>query len=69
MGAFDLFRPGDPDRIIDFKTHQIGPKEVEATARDYRLQALLYRTAARGLGHDARVRFHFTRPNRAVDLA
>jgi ATP-dependent exoDNAse (exonuclease V) beta subunit len=65
LGAFDLFRL-DPNWIVDFKTHDVGPDEVEGTARDYRLQALLYRAAARGLGHDPQVRFHFTKPNRVV---
>jgi ATP-dependent helicase/nuclease subunit A len=65
-GAFDLFRLGDPSWIVDFKTHDIGPDEVKATAQDYRLQALLYATAARALGSESDVRLHFTRPNRAL---
>jgi hypothetical protein len=65
LGAFDLFRL-DPNWIIDFKTHDIGPDQAEETADDYRLQALIYRAAARALGHDPQVRFHFTKPNRVV---
>lgn len=68
-GAFDLFRPGATNLIIDFKTHAIGPEQVEATARHYRLQGLLYRDAARALGRDSEFRLHFTRPNRAITLA
>jgi ATP-dependent exoDNAse (exonuclease V) beta subunit len=67
-GAFDLFRRGDPNWIVDFKTHDIGPDEIEATARNYRLQALLYATAAKSLGRESEVRLHFTRPNRALVL-
>jgi ATP-dependent exoDNAse (exonuclease V) beta subunit len=67
LGAFDLFRL-DPNLIVDFKTHDIGSEDAEKTAGDYRLQALLYRAAARALGRDPRVRFHFTKPNRAVDF-
>lgn len=67
-GAFDLFRPGDTNLIVDFKTHDIGSDQVEATARHYRLQGLLYRAAARGLGRDPEFRLHFTRPNRALTL-
>jgi ATP-dependent exoDNAse (exonuclease V) beta subunit len=65
LGAFDLLRL-DPNWIIDFKTHDIGADEAEDSADDYRLQALLYRAAARALGHDPQVRFHYTRPNRVV---
>ncbi len=67
-GAFDLFRHGATNLIIDFKTHDISPEQVEATARDYRLQGLLYRSAATALGRDSEVRLHFTRPNRAFTL-
>jgi ATP-dependent exoDNAse (exonuclease V) beta subunit len=67
-GAFDLFRPGDPNLIVDFKTHDIDADEIEATARDYRLQALLYAAAARALGRESEVRLHFTRPNRALGM-
>jgi ATP-dependent exoDNAse (exonuclease V) beta subunit len=69
VGAFGLFRPGDPNLIIDFKTHDIAPEQVDATARDYRLQALLYRTAAKRLGWDSEIRLHFTRPNQAIAIA
>jgi len=65
LGAFDLFRV-DPDWIVDFKTHDIQPGQAEVTAADYRLQALLYRAAARAPYHDCEVRFHFTKLNRVV---
>ncbi|NIR44358.1 MAG: UvrD-helicase domain-containing protein [Gemmatimonadetes bacterium] len=63
VGAFDLFRP-DPECnwIIDFKTHDIGADEADATASSYSLQALLYLRAARALAGDTRLEFHFTRP-------
>jgi ATP-dependent exoDNAse (exonuclease V) beta subunit len=67
VGAFDLFR-FDPNLIVDFKTHDIPSEDAEKTAGDYRLQALLYRAAARALARDPQVRFHFTKPNRAVDF-
>lgn len=35
--------------IVDFKTHKIGAKECERTARDYELQARVYREAATAL--------------------
>jgi ATP-dependent exoDNAse (exonuclease V) beta subunit len=67
-GAFDLFVPRDDENwIIDFKTHVIGAERVEEVARGYRRQALVYGEAARALFGDARMRFHFTHPNVAVD--
>ena len=68
IGAFDLLRLAPEDNlIVDFKTHDIGPNEVDATARKYRLQAMLYRRAAAALAGGARMRFHFTRANRSVE--
>jgi ATP-dependent exoDNAse (exonuclease V) beta subunit len=65
VGAFDLYRRGDPrDLIVDFKTHDIGPEEVQKTAADYAAQISVYRAAAKAAGRDAEVRLHFTRPNR-----
>jgi ATP-dependent exoDNAse (exonuclease V) beta subunit len=68
VGAFDLFRPGDPHWIVDFKTHEIDADAVERVAGEYARQALLYRIAGEALAGPARVRLHFTRPNRAVDV-
>jgi len=69
-GAFDLYRPRSDDTwIIDFKTHDIRPDEVEKKAQDYRLQAELYSAAARSLGAGTiRFQFHFTKPNKALEL-
>jgi len=68
LGAFDLFRV-DPSLIVDFKTHDIGPDEIEGIAQDYRLQALLYSAAAKHLGFESVLQLHFTRPNKAVTVA
>lgn len=61
IGAFDLYRPGDPARIIDFKTHEIDATKVEAAAATYRRQVELYRAAAEMAGA-AEVRLFFTGP-------
>jgi len=66
-GAFDLYRPGDPETwVVDFKTHEIGANEVTAVAVGYRIQAQVYRLAAQVAG-PARVRLHFTGPDKLVD--
>jgi ATP-dependent exoDNAse (exonuclease V) beta subunit len=68
VGAFDLYRPGNPEGlIVDFKTQAVEPEQVEVEAEKYRLQALVYGSVARRLGIPSRIRFHFTRPNRTVD--
>lgn len=67
-GAFDLFRVGIPNSIVDFKTHEIDRAEAERVAREYRRQVLLYSAAARALAGPARVQLHFTRPNQAIDM-
>ncbi|MFQ5690596.1 MAG: UvrD-helicase domain-containing protein [Gemmatimonadota bacterium] len=64
--------------IIDFKTHQISADQVEAAAREYEIQARVYREAASailGAGEEAdrprggvRVALHFTHPNVAVRM-
>ncbi len=67
VGAFDLYRPGDPDTwVVDFKTHEIGADEVAAVAAGYRIQAQVYRQAAQVAG-PARVRLHFTEPGKLID--
>ena len=67
VGAFDLYRPGDPETwVVDFKTHEIGANEVAAVAVGYRIQAQVYRMAAQVAG-PARVRLHFTGPDKLVD--
>jgi ATP-dependent exoDNAse (exonuclease V) beta subunit len=68
VGAFDLYRPDrDSDVIVDFKTHDISAERAERTALRYRLQAAVYRAAARALaGKEASVRFHFTGPGVVV---
>jgi ATP-dependent exoDNAse (exonuclease V) beta subunit len=69
LGAFDLFRPGDPNLIVDFKTHEIDSDQVADVARDYHLQAQLYQTAARVLAGRSRMTLHFTKPNQTTDVA
>jgi ATP-dependent exoDNAse (exonuclease V) beta subunit len=66
VGAFDLYRPGEPTGlIVDFKTQTL-KGSAEAEARKYRLQALVYRAVARRLGCQADVRFHFTNSGQIV---
>ena len=70
VGAFDLWRPGEPEGlIVDFKTQQVVAGRVEAEARKYRLQALVYRAVMKRFGRPCGVRFHFTGPNEAVRSA
>ena len=39
-GAFDLYRPDEPDAVIvDFKTQEVGEDDVEQVAEPYRVQA------------------------------
>ena len=67
VGAFDLYRPGDPETwVVDFKTHEIEAPEVAEVAAGYRIQAQVYRQAAQVAG-PARVRLHFTGPDELVD--
>jgi ATP-dependent exoDNAse (exonuclease V) beta subunit len=67
-GAFDLYRPDEPEAwIIDFKTHDVGAEQIETVARSYAVQAEFYRSAAAIRG-PARVRLHFTRVNGVVDM-
>ena len=68
VGKFDLYRPDEPEaRIIDFKTHQIGPEEVEEKAQDYAVQSEVYTAAAEVRG-PARMELHFTHPNVVIEL-
>ncbi|MEO8448428.1 MAG: UvrD-helicase domain-containing protein [Gemmatimonadota bacterium] len=66
VGAMDLYRPGSPGRIVDFKTQDVEASGVDAEARKYRFQAATYRTVAKALGGEASVDFHFTVPNMSV---
>lgn len=68
-GAFDLYRPGDPDGVIvDFKTSDVDAAGARAEAEKYRIQAGMYRSVACALAGGAEVRFHFTRPDVAITL-
>jgi ATP-dependent exoDNAse (exonuclease V) beta subunit len=63
VGAFDLYRPDEPDAVIvDFKTHEVEEGEVEQAAEPYRVQARVYREAA-GVRGNVDVRLYFTRGN------
>jgi len=64
-GAFDLFRHG---LIVDFKTHPVSAERAARIARDYRIQADVYRAAGRIAGADVDVRLHFTGPNAVVEM-
>lgn len=83
-GAFDLFRRtdggaggdaaggvgGDGARglIVDFKTHPVSARRAARIARDYRIQAHVYRAAGRIAGADVDVQLHFTGPNAVVEM-
>lgn len=54
--------------VIDFKTHPIDAARARRVARDYRIQADVYRAAATSLGGRAAVGLHFTRPNGLVPM-
>ena len=60
-GAFDLYRPGDPESlVVDFKTHPVKtPEEAAKVAEGYRAQVDVYREAAELRG-PAEVRLEFT---------
>jgi ATP-dependent helicase/nuclease subunit A len=67
IGAFDLYRPGEPEGlIVDFKTQDVSARSVETEARKYALQSLMYRTVAGRLAGPAKLQFHFTGPNVVV---
>ena len=61
VGAFDLYRSGDPESlVVDFKTHPVKTREEAAkVAQDYSVQVRVYREAA-GLRGAARVQLQFT---------
>jgi ATP-dependent exoDNAse (exonuclease V) beta subunit len=68
IGAFDLYRPGQPEAwIIDFKTHQIGEDRVAKAAEEYRIQADIYKAAA-GIVGAVRMKLHFTNAGIVVDV-
>ena len=65
VGAFDLYRPGPPGWVIDFKTHEIEAEEAARVARDYDIQVEVYREAG-GVRDETTVALHFTGPNTVV---
>ena len=67
VGAFDLYRPGEPDEVIDFKTHEIDAEDAARVSKDHDIQARIYREAAAVRG-PARVLLHFTGPNTVVEM-
>lgn len=80
VGLFDAPREGEREThldpwVIDFKTHRIEAQEAQRVSSGYAVQADVYRSAAADLldgvllaGRGARVGFHFTHPNVAVEL-
>ncbi|WP_428277965.1 UvrD-helicase domain-containing protein [Candidatus Palauibacter sp.] len=54
--------------IIDFKTHDITAAQAPRAARDYRIQADVYRAAATSLAGRTAVGLHFTGPNELVPM-
>ena len=67
VGAFDLYRPGEPGLIVDFKTQDVTSEVAKVVAEKYRIQAGLYEGVAGHLAGGAKVRFHFTKAGSAVD--
>ncbi|MDX1579365.1 MAG: PD-(D/E)XK nuclease family protein, partial [Gemmatimonadota bacterium] len=53
--------------VIDFKTHRVTADRAKAVARDYAIQADVYRAAAAIAGRPA-VGLHFTEPNDLVPM-
>ena len=54
--------------IIDFKTHDITAAQAPGAARDYRIQADVYRAAASSMAGRVAVGLHFTGPNELVSM-
>ncbi|WP_419861102.1 UvrD-helicase domain-containing protein [Candidatus Palauibacter sp.] len=54
--------------IIDFKTHDITAAQAPGAARDYRIQADVYRAAATSLAGRTAVGLHFTGPNELIPM-
>jgi len=67
VGAFDLYRPGPPAWVIDFKTHEIGADQAERVSEDYTIQARIYREAAE-IRDGATIALHFTGPNSFIEM-
>jgi ATP-dependent helicase/nuclease subunit A len=67
VGAFDLYRPGPPAWVIDFKTHEIEADEAERVSKDYAIQARIYREASAVRGNAA-IALHFTGPNSFIEM-
>lgn len=53
--------------LVDFKTHPIPADRAAKVARDYEIQADVYRAAAAMAG-PVSLRLHFTRPNAVVEM-
>lgn len=69
IGAFDLYRLLETRAaIIDFKTHDAAEEEVRAIAKDYEIQANVYREAG-AIAGPVSVSLHFTKPNVVVEMA
>jgi ATP-dependent exoDNAse (exonuclease V) beta subunit len=66
VGAFDLYRPGEPGLIVDFKTQDVEDQQAREPTSRYLLQAGLYQSAANRLSATAVVSFHFTRSGHVV---
>ncbi len=54
--------------VIDFKTHDITTAQAPRAARDYRIQADVYRAAASSMAGRIAVGLHFTHPNALVPM-
>lgn len=68
VGALDLYRPGTPGHIVDFKTSDVDAKEAVVVARSYSPQAATYKAVCRALVGEVEMRFHFTRCNCVVEV-
>ena len=67
VGAFDLYRPGSSAWVIDFKTHEIDAADAKEVARDYVIQAAIYREASE-VRRRAKIALHFTGPNTVIKM-
>ncbi|MGE0441437.1 MAG: UvrD-helicase domain-containing protein [Gemmatimonadales bacterium] len=69
VGAMDLYRPGAPGVVVDFKTQDVTAGALVSEGKKYHLQGVFYRSVMAGLAdRTAEVRLHFTGPGVVVPL-
>jgi ATP-dependent exoDNAse (exonuclease V) beta subunit len=67
VGAFDLYRQGEPGLIVDFKTQDVTVEAAKTAAEKYRVQARLYEAVAGRLAGSVQTRFHFTKAGAVIE--